>query len=112
MKTNVDNPVKIPTFHAITTSTFAKVAGAAGYVTTDISSVVPPGTLAVQVAAYIGAVGQVGCRETGSTYNPAIGIVTNVQTCIGLCRVNGALEIDLLRDALLDITYYVNGYAK
>jgi hypothetical protein len=82
------------------------VAGAAGYVNTDVSAITGLLSRSWLISAYVGGGAYVGARAVGSALNPKA--YANSSTLIIGRTVAG--HIELLRDAALTLTYRFIGY--
>lgn len=107
MTGGITNPSLLSAIQLATTSTSTIVAGAAGYIDTDVSAITGTDTRNVWIVQAIVVAAQlIGARAHGDTADPKL---TNTFG-IFLCRVDASGHMDLYRNAGNDVAYKINGY--
>ena len=106
---NIYNPTDL-TLREVVYNGFTVVGGAAGFIETDVSAVIPGNARLSWWNCYSAAVQKVGVRNTGSAIDTKHDANASVHNATGIARVIAG-KVDLYRSAA-DNTYYCLGYIR
>jgi len=113
MNGNIDIHPKLrwfPVAALAANNTFTVLSGAAGWIDTDISaSDVPSGATSINFYIYSVSGGSTGGRQHGSAIEP---LTPNMGSLFRsfVCSQDNTRHVDLYRNALGDLVYYIFGY--